>query len=479
MKKKTKSFILISICTLVLALLVHMSLFTKNIITADVLLNNFYYKGYSWEISLGRFGLFFIGLLKGYNSIPIIDLIPSFILLCFINYYLIKLFELDGSINKILTILLVIISPIISVTLVFHYCSIGYLIALLCGILSTYIFYKSENKIIKYLIPIVLIVISLSMYQAYLSLIVTVFVLYNIKLLLNKKFKLKESLKYLLVLITGIIIYFILMKLSLIVFHINMSDYSNADKVGLSLILDIPSKFISSYKLFFEFIFKDTIIKNSYFHTYIYYILLFIMMVIAIVRSIIKKKIKLFNIILVTILILLLPVFLNSVIFVVNEVKLQLLMSASYITIPIFIVSLDYNKICKIILVIILGLLLRVYYVQIEASYKSLDNTFNSYKLIINKAIKKSDNHKYMFIGSIDTTTNINKLNYGYVSDLGIFWDEYNLKKIAFCKYTKYYLNKEVEFVDMDTYNNLVNNEYNSIINYTDDVVIINFDKLR
>ena len=88
-----------------------MSLFTKNIITADVLLNNFYYKGYSWEISLGRFGLFFIGLLKGYNSIPIIDLIPSFILLCFINYYLIKLFELDGSINKILTILLVIISP--------------------------------------------------------------------------------------------------------------------------------------------------------------------------------------------------------------------------------------------------------------------------------------------------------------------------------------------------------------------------------
>ena len=142
MKKKW----LIIISTFILLLLVHLPLLTKNILTADVLLNNFYYKGYSWEISLGRFGLYIIGLLKGFMSTPVIDLIPSFIITSIITYLLIDLFDIKGSINTILTILIMVLSPIISTIFVFHYCAIGYLIAFLCGVLTTYIFYKSKNK---------------------------------------------------------------------------------------------------------------------------------------------------------------------------------------------------------------------------------------------------------------------------------------------------------------------------------------------
>ena len=83
-----------------------------------------------------------------------------------------------------------------------------------------------------------------------------------------------------------------------------------------------------------------------------------------------------------------------------------------------------------------------------------------------------------MIIGNIDTKTNINKLNYGYISDLGIFWDEYNLRKIAFTKFVKYYGHKKIEFVDVDTYNSLLNDKYDKIINHIDDIVIIDFDNI-
>lgn len=475
---KKKYLILICLCSFILLFIVHLPLLTKNILTADVLLNNFFYNGYSWEISLGRFGLFIIGLLKNYMSIPLIDLIPSYIILSITTYFLIDLFDIKDKINTIFTILIMAINPIVCMTLLFHYCSIGYLIAFLFGILSIYIFYKVKNKYIRNILPIIFIIISLSMYQAYLSLIITVFVLYNIKLIINNKYNYKNVINYLILLAIGVITYFILMKISLLVFHINPSDYSGADKVGIKTILSFPKKFILSYKIFFEFFFKNNIVKNSYFHTYFYYIGLFIIMFINIVKSIIKNKIKFSNIILLIILLLLLPVFLNSVIFVINDAKMQLLMAASYVIIPIFILSINYDKISKFILVILFTILIKNYYIQTQATYISLENTFNSYNIVIEKALDTDNNYKYMIIGNISIKNDINKLNYGFISDLGIFWEEYNLKKLAFNKFVNNYCGRNVSFVDIDLYNSLLNDNYTDIINYRDNVIVINFDKV-
>lgn len=478
MKKFVKNNYILFLGTILLLILVHLPLLTKNIITADVLLNNFFYNSYSWEISLGRFGLYIVGILKGFNSIPIIDLSVSFIIIPIITYFLLDLFEIKKLLNKVFVVLIMVISPIMSATLLFHYCAIGYLIAFLCSVLSTYVFYKIRNKYLKNILPIILIVISLSMYQAYLSVIVTVFVLYNIKLLLNNKYDYKKLIHYLILLFIGVVTYFILMKLSLIVFHINMSDYSNADKIGINTMLSIPNKFIDSYKLFFDFFFKDNIMKNSYLHNYIFSTILFILMIIFIVKNIIKNKVKTKHIILISILVLLLPVFLNSVIFVVNESKLQLLMSMSYILIPIFILSFE-DKIYNYITFIVLGLLIRNYYVQDQATYRSLENTYNSYDKVIKKAIDTDKEYKYMFIGNIDNSKNdIYKSNYGFISDDGIFWSEYYLKNLAFPRYVHYYHNKDIEFVDEDTYNELVKYEYPELINYNDNIIVINFDKV-
>ena len=88
-----------------------------------------------------------------------------------------------------------------------------------------------------------------------------------------------------------------------------------------------------------------------------------------------------------------------------------------------------------IFLIIVIILLLRNNLIQTQATYLSLENTFNKYNTVITSAIKENINHqnyKFALIGSTKNETEINKLNYGFISDDAIFWEEYNLKKLGF-----------------------------------------------
>ncbi len=460
----------------ILLIFVHLPLLTKNILTADVILNNSFYNGYSWEISLGRFGLFFIGLLKGYVSNKILEIIISSILIVTITFLLIKLFDIKDKFGKACSIILMILSPIISSTLLFHYCSVPYFLAFLFSILSLYIYYNVKNKIIKYLIPICLIIISLSFYQAYFSVMVTVFFLYQIKLILDKKINYKNSFIYLLLLFISLIIYFICVKISLFVFHIDMASYSNASSIGLSTLLQIPNKIIDSYVLFYKMYFTNEFTKNTYLFNNIIYYFLFIIFIINYVYTLIKSKINNKEKILLVVLLLLIPVFLNSIIFIIPDSKLQLLMSASYLVFMIFTFNFINIKYSKVLFYIFLIILFRNYFIQVEASYITLEDTYNTYKTIIGNGIKDKEK-TYIIVGNIgNTNTSITNNNYGYISDEGLFWDEYNLRKLGverFCKQTYGY---DIKFGDEDNYNYLVKDNNKQIIYEYNDNIVLNLN---
>ena len=150
--KKVKYFInkyrLSILLFFVVGILVHLPLFTKNILTADVLLNTNYYNGYSWEISLGRFGLYFIGLLKGFYVFPEVEIFMAMVLLIGSCCLLFNLFSIKNKVIQVIMNILIVCSPIISSTLLFHYCSFPYMLAFFLGVLSIYLFYKSKRKII-------------------------------------------------------------------------------------------------------------------------------------------------------------------------------------------------------------------------------------------------------------------------------------------------------------------------------------------
>lgn len=480
-----KDKVLLMGCVFIILVIVHFPLLTKNIIGADILLNNYYYHGYSWEISLGRFGLYIVGIIKSFLSIPHLDLFISFILISISVLLIIDLFEIKKTISKVFCVLLFSLSPIVSATLLFHYCAIGYFLAFLLGILSVYVFYKLENKYLKYGTVILLVTLSLSMYQAYFSSIITFFVIYNLFCLIKNKINYVEAGKYLIAFLGGVIFYFVMVKISQTLFHIDMSSYSNANKIGLSTLLNFPSKIKDSYVLFYQFFFTNDIIKNTYLGNNIVNILLLIVMFISIIITMVHNRISKLNFVIGMMIVILLPIFLNSVIFVIPDSKLQLLMSASYLFVFLLIIILNEHKYIRYISYILLLLLFRNYLVQDQAAYMSLENSFAKYDTVIKSSILQNINNlnkKFVVIGNISDKANsdlvrIYDFNYGYICDENIFWDEYNLRKIAFERFVYEYYGLEVSFVDEKTYQYILNNRNTSDILYTvNNVNVIDFD---
>ena len=320
-------------------------------------------------------------------------------------------------------------------------------------------------------------------YQAYLSLIVTLFVIYNLKLILDKKENYKESFKYLILLIIGIVFYFISMKLSQLVFHIDMSSYSNANEIGINTILTIPNKIIDTYKLTYRFFFTNSIIKNTYLHNNIINLLILITIIISIIVNLFKNNISNKNKIITILIILTLPIYLNSIIFVISDTKLQLLMSSSYLLIYLLLIYLIPKNNIKYLNIILIILLLRNNLIQVQSTYLTLENTFNRYNLVIDSAIRKNINNsniKYVVIGKDKVkSTNISKQNYGFISDDSIFWKEYNLRKLGFTRFCEEYYGLNINYLSEDKALELENNRTNKLIETRDDITIINLDYLK
>ena len=223
--------------------------------------------------------------------------------------------------------------------------------------------------------------------------------------------------------------------------------------------------------------------KNTYFYNHILNGFLWILFLCTISFSIYKSKNTILEKALMDVLILLLPVFLNSVIFVISDAKLQLLMSASYLIVPIFFLSKLENKYLKIGTYIILAILLRNYSIQDQASYITLENTYKAYDTVISSAIQSHINQldkKYVVIGEVRSIDkNITNRNYGYIVDDGIFWEEYNLRKLGFERFCKQAYGVNVEFASEEIYQTLQNDTREDIIYEYEGNIVLNFNNIH
>lgn len=478
--KEYKTIILIGI---IINLIVHLPLFTKNILTADVLLNTGYYSGYSWEISLGRFGLYFIGLLKGFVVIPQIEIFLSILLLIASIILIFDLFEIKNKLVQLLVTIIVSVSPIVSATLLFHYCSFPYFLAFFSGILAIWILTKVKHKVYKYILPIGLIALSLSMYQAYLAIPITLLLLFWMIKIIKKDFKWKDFFLSFGMIIIGTILYYVLMKLSLIIFQIDLNSYRGANTLSIKTILEIPSRILNSYQNFYDFYFTNNIVNNSNVFLNILNIFLLIFLIICCITTLIRKKISWKYCLLFIILLLLLPIAINIITILLPNTSMQLLMSSGYLLIFFLLAYLvQKNKISKIIFIILAVIISRGYIIQDNATYQTLENTYYKTHAIasdIKEEIKNLDYNKdIMITGSLDqneyymktkTTElkNISKLTYGFVSNYSLFWSEFTNMKNGWSRFMETYLDFPITFVDLETYQKILEtNEYKDMKPY-------------
>lgn len=476
MKNKllNKKYLVLVILTTTIGFIINLPLFTKNILTADVLLNTTYYAGYSWELSLGRFGLFIIGLLKSYLIIPHLELFFSLILISFISILLIELFDINNKLLMILTSFILVISPNISTTLLFHYCSLPYSLAFFCSIISIYFLFNTNNKL-KYFISFLSLIIALSIYQAYIQPALTLFMLMIIKNGLEKNIKIKEIIKYILTIVISLVVYFITMKLSLVLFHIDMSSYSGANQFGITSILNIPKEIINTYITFYHYYFSNKILNNTYLANHIFNLVILCLTMILLLYKSIKNKLKLKEYILLFISIFILPICMNFILLIIPNTNMQLLMSSSYILIFILTIYLVKDlKYSKYGLVILLLLLSRNFIIEGYATTKTLEITYNkTYKIasnIVDHINQYGYKNKVMIYGNLDHNLYYNNegnheldtlknLNYGFITNSSLFWNEYINVKNGWTRFFYEHLGFTINFVTEEEYNEVLEHE--------------------
>lgn len=488
--KKLNSFIekyrFMLLLFIISSILIHLALFTKDILTADVLLNANYYDGYSWEISLGRFGLYIFGLLKGFMVFKELEIFLSIVLFGISSILLLDLFNIKNKVIQAISLLVISSSPIVSATLLFHYCSLPYSFAFLCSVLSIYLLVKSKNKIIKYLLPIFLICTSLSLYQAYLAVPVTLIVLYSIKRIFDHTFSWKDLLNSLLVALLGTILYFILMKISLLIFQVDMSSYRGANSFSLSTIFDIPKRIIDCYLSFYQYYFSDKIVNNSNLSINIYNIFFLGISLISIILSAIKNKLSWKHNLLLALLLICLPLCVNVISIILPDTSLQLLMSSGYLLFIIFFGYLINNhKILTVLGCIILIFIVRGYLIQDQATYQTLDNTYRkTYEVASDIKDEMIESHcsQLMIVGNIqENNSDISSLTYGFISNYPLFWEEYSNLKNGWERFMKYYVGYPITFVDQEQYNKILNSSKFKKMKYypntmkTDNVLVVKF----
>lgn len=206
---------------------------TNSIINIDgindyVILNKL--SDYKLYLSVGRWAWAIIGYIFNYYPVPFLALIMNGILFSIGGALLGKIFNIKREVYVILvsTIMMAFPTNVIAYTYLPWQFSIG--IGYLLSIVSVYILKYSNNKF-KLLLSSLLIGFCTSIYQSFLPLIMVLCIGCLIINFDNSKKLYKEFLKYIVYGFMGVVVYIVGVKLSTLLFNVEMNSYQNADQM--------------------------------------------------------------------------------------------------------------------------------------------------------------------------------------------------------------------------------------------------------
>jgi len=359
-------------------------------------------------VEIGRYIIPLYLLIRGKYYPPFIIGILSIIFMILIIYYLVKLFDIKNKTN--IAVISGILSSSCTITLLnatYIEYSDMYILSFLLAIVSAYLLLKSKMKL-RIPLSILLIVISLGIYQTTIPIFVSLIIIYTI-LDIVKKENMKQVIKNFIINIgTGALasgIYFGIYKIVLKVLNIKASNgYNSINEVAkYESIKDIINMIINQYKITYDFIIHpSTYYKSlSIFINVILIIFVLVFMVIVLFNK--KNKYTIFQRLSTLLLFVLITFVINCTYFLANGMIHQLMIFPMYLLylIPIILLekSLIKNKVFSsitkrvykyiIVSFIILIISSIIYSNQI---YLKKQMEFESTKLTMNRIIQNMEN---------------------------------------------------------------------------------------
>lgn len=402
---------------------------------------------------------------------PSVNFILVIIILPIISLLICDIFKIKNKKNMILISLIISTFPSLALSFSYLFMVEIYMTSLLLAVLAVWLSTKWKYGFIPGSLCIAL---SLGNYQSYIAVSVSLIIIYVIKETIDKKKEiLKDILKLFIMGILGIIIYFIILKVLLLINKTSLSNYKGADSMGIPPISEWPKLIFRTYKHFIGYFIGKSYFRVSIFESTIR-ILTIILTFILLINKITKEKFyknKTYIIIFI-ILIVLIPFTFNIVDFMAFKADLTSLQIYSFSSLYLLIILIldktkpNYLNTIITILIIAIGIMnfttVNKYYFKQETYYKYTENFNNR---LLNK-IESTEGYYYGIPIIFKGESNSN------------FYKELNTlpntnDKITFDQ--SLWGGKYIGYADLYTYNNdkkiftMINNEFGVYLNRATD----------
>ncbi len=408
-KKLTKWFDkdkkIVFFTTFIIGMFVHFQLYTNELLAYDAYWHYGSFLAKGWEISLGRFLIPFIDLLKGTVVSSFLTSVISIFIMAFTTLILTDLLKVKKTYIKILMGILLVVTPTFSLTLMYPYTGDSYTYAMLFSVLSVY-FLNKEKNYKNIIFSIICTILTLGFYQAYLCVIITLCAItYLINMYSKENLTFKNFVRKICydicIIISGIIIYYIAYVLLVKILNLSITSYNGGNKIlSIDTLKNLLFAVKNTYTTFFEFNFKNTIIENTEFvyrnfvNAFMFFLIIFNFIFLIVNKKTYKTPYKM---IFTIILLLMFPIFTCVIELIAQERKIDLLMaSALYLPIILLLKQIELVELkpTKYISVFIVLLTLWTFILCDNATYIATNLYNKQMSALGNRVIERIENTK-------------------------------------------------------------------------------------
>ncbi len=479
----------IFLITLISGILIHLYIITNKLTNWDDIAGIFISDGW---LEFGRWGINFKQLIFPHVSIPLFNGIMALIFVSLSACLICDILDIKTKNNRILIGIILVSFPVLAGTFSYMFLAHAFMLGFLLSVLSVY-FAKKDNKYFT-ILSIVLLILSLSIYQAYISITATLLLILLIKDCINIKNTkqiIYKALKFLAILFFGLLFYMVITKIILKVFQTSFANYQSMDSMGKLSVFGIVRGIYRCYAHLVEQIIRKHIMVPTI-STRLFYTIVILLDIGFICYILWKNRKNKLNLLMMLLFIILVPITMNMVYILNENVEYHGIMMYGdcfiYIILVLFIdkVAKKYRTALKFIIFAQVFLYIGIinqYYLEMQLSY---ENAYSFYQTVITNIMNTpgyDENSKISIIGKYNSKELYTESYKDYVYFTGIpnGYDMINAySKIQFINYflgfngnfikedeVKDYLENNEEFKNMPIY------PYYGSVRKIDDIIVV------